>query len=166
MESKIRIKTGQIEIDFEGSESFLKEDLLKFLKEISEIAGSNRSGVDGSLTALANDPIGQEKTNQSENNISGTTNTIAAKLNVKKGPELIIAAAAHLSFVKKQSSFHRSDILKEMQSASNYYSKHYLNNLNRSLKMLVKNHSLVEQKKDIYALPSDAAKELEARLAQ
>ena len=53
-----------------------------------------------------------------------------------------------------------------MQSASNYYSKHYLNNLNRSLKMLVKNHSLVEQKKDIYALPSDAAKELEARLAQ
>ncbi|MCL4322094.1 MAG: hypothetical protein M0016_03305 [Deltaproteobacteria bacterium] len=30
MESKIRIKMGQIEIDFEGSEGFLKEGLIEY----------------------------------------------------------------------------------------------------------------------------------------
>ena len=168
MESKIRIKIGQIEIDFEGSESFLKENLMEFVKATSEIASSSRLAGDSSIEASLNNSIEQDNPNQSGNriSISGTTNNIAAKLNVKKEAELIVAAAVHLTFVTKQDKFHRNDLLKEMQSASSYYKKSYSGgNLSKSLNTLVKSDKITEQSTDMYALSANAIKDLEAKLA-
>ena len=52
-----------------------------------------------------------------------TTNTIAAKLDVKTGTDLALAACAHLALVKGADTFTRANILGEMKLASNYYKK-------------------------------------------
>jgi hypothetical protein len=50
-----------------------------------------------------------------------TTGTIAAKLKARSGSTLLMAAAAHLTFVADKSTFSRQDLLSEMQSATSYY---------------------------------------------
>jgi hypothetical protein len=41
MTSKIKIKMGAIEIDYEGSEEFLKEELPSLLKTVSDLYKSS-----------------------------------------------------------------------------------------------------------------------------
>jgi hypothetical protein len=164
MESKIRIKMGQVEIDFEGSESFLKEEMLGFLKAVAEIASTSQLAVAPSLIGAQNSPIEQDNPNQSGSTITGTTNSIAAKLKVKSGTDLIMAAAAHFTFVKGQDKFHRKDLLDEIKSASTYYKKTYSNNMSTYLDTLVKSNQLTEQSTDTYAIPAEVRNKLEATL--
>ena len=95
-----------------------------------------------------------------------TTGTIAAKLNAKTGPDLIIAAAARLTLVMEATSVQRKDLLKEMKSATGYYNKVFSNNLSRYLQQLVKQKKLHGESEDTYSLTPTTRSELEARLAQ
>ncbi len=165
MESKIRIKMGQIEIDFEGSESFLKENLMEFVKATSEIANSSPLVGSFSLAGMPSNHFEQDNPGKLVSKMSGTTKALADKLSVKDGPGLIMVAAAHLFFVKGQEKFNRSDLLREMKSASGYYKPTYNANLSKYLNTLGKKNQLIEQSKDTYTLNADAIKDLEAKLA-
>src|SRR4030067_2424975 len=65
-----------------------------------------------------------------------TTGTIAARFNVKTGPDLVLAAATHLVLIKGKQSFNRQQIIDEIKSASSYYKQSYLNNLRVRLKSI------------------------------
>lgn len=160
MTSKIRIKLGAIEIEYEGSEEFLKEELPELLKAVSDLYKS--SGV----VIVEEHPRAEPTTGSSGfNSVQGTTATLAAKLGGGSGPDLTMCAAARLHFVLGKDKFHRKEFLEEMKSASNYYKANYAKNLSTLLGNLVKAGKLMEPSKDNYSLSADSLKNIGAKLA-
>ena len=149
MESKIRIKLGPIEVEYEGSETFLKKELPDLIKTVTELAKTSQ------ITGQVN--LGDA--------FQLTTSSIAAKLSCSKGPDLVIAAAAHLSFVQKVDVFSRKQLLNDMKSASGYYKSSYRDNLSSYLKTLLKTHKLTEPTRGHYSLDASESKSIGGRLA-
>jgi hypothetical protein len=163
MTSKIKIKLGPVEVEYEGSEEFLKKELPDLLSAISQLY--KESGISTLPTPAFGEqhPIGQ--LGGSSSTVVGTTGTIAAKMSVSSGPELAIAAAARLMLGLGQGSFTRDQLLTEMKNASSYYKKSYGSNLSNILGRLVKSGKLVETAKDTYALSASTKSDLETRIA-
>jgi hypothetical protein len=156
MTSKIKIKLGLVEVEYEGSEEFLKKELPDLLSAISKLY--KESGIPAS---------GQQPTDQLVSvgsTLGGTTGTIAAKLKVSSGSDLAVAAAARLTLGLGQGSFTRDQLLTEMKSASSYCKKNYISNLSNTLNGLVKSAKFVETAKDTYALSAKTKSDLENRL--
>ena len=160
MSSKIRIKMGPLEVDYDGSEEFLKEELPNLLSSLSTLYKERGVKNEGSNGGEERSPGDVER-----NSIEGTTATVASKLNVKTGPELILAACAHLTFVKGSDTFTRTQIYDECKSATAYFSESTRKNFSAYLKNLVKAGKLIERARDTYALPADERKALETQLA-
>src|SRR5688572_5487850 len=105
MTSKLRVKYGQLEVEFEGSEDFIKSDLKSFIESlpVEHVAAAAAAvAKDKHLPSL---PAGGTM----------TTSMIAQKVGGDTGPKLVIAALARLVLVLKQTSASRKEILKEMQ---------------------------------------------------
>lgn len=163
--SKIRIKLGPIEVEYEGSESFLKEELPDLLGAVARLYKESGASLEASGEGSgAGD--GGEGGAGTGSGLQGTTGTIAAKLVVKSGPDLILAGCARLTFVSGSASFTRKQITDEIKSATGYYKKTYLNNLSTYLQSLVKDQKLVEPTTGTFALSVATKSELEKRLAQ
>lgn len=158
MSSKLRIRIGEVEIDYEGTEEFLKQELPTLLKTAMELhkAAGPASGGRGDNSAVG------AKGKVTVPTL--TTGTIAARLKAKSGPTLLMAAAAHLTFVATKATFSRQDLLTEMQSATSYYRKSYSNNLSKYLSGAVTEGKLQESAKNVYALSADTKDELESQL--
>jgi hypothetical protein len=139
--SKIRIKLGNIEIDFEGTEEYIRGDLPSLLELICTYSVTSENSLEADIDVEEAEelPANPDPTKQ---RIEMTTNTIAAKLNVKTGSDLVLAACAHLCLVKGADTFERKNILAEMQTASNYYQQNHSKNLSKSLSSLVKDNKL------------------------
>lgn len=166
--SKIRIKLGPIEVEYEGSETFLKEELPQLLAAVSDLYSKSHEALGTPASALA--PASaltqiSEGSRGQQAKFEATTGAIAAKLGVNSGGALIMAAAARLSLVSGQGSFPRQSIIDEMKTASAYYKATYLNNLTTSLNRLVKDGKLNEPSQGKYALTANSLKEMEQRLA-
>ncbi|MEM5401137.1 MULTISPECIES: hypothetical protein [Paraburkholderia] len=95
----------------------------------------------------------------------GTTTTIAARLKVESGPELVLAAAARLTMAEGHSVFTRKQLINEMRSAHSYFKETYVKNLSGSVHRLLKDNKLNEPSKGNLALTASCRAELEARLA-
>lgn len=159
MSSKLRIKIGEVEIDYDGSEEFLKQELPQLLKTAMELhrASETASG----QTKKREVPKGGDSTT-----VSLTTNSIATRLGAKTGGDLLLAAAAHLALVKETEPFSRTQLLEAMKSATNYYNKNYSTNLSGYIKSaLQKDGPLSETAKHTFALTATARASLEQKLA-
>jgi hypothetical protein len=157
MSSKIKIKVGQVEVEFEGSEEFLSKELSVLLKNVSSLSAG-----------LPTDPAGDPPNDQLSppgGDIQMTTNSIAAKLSVKSGSDLLVAAATHLAIVKRASTFSRQQILKEMKTATSYYKKSYSTNFTKYLKTVTDAGTLIESAANAYALSAKAKTDQEKKLA-
>ena len=155
---KLRVAIGNVEIDYEGTEDFLKQDLpalLQTVMELNKAAGVSISGKGGG----AGGGKGEHKVP------TLTTSSIAARLKAKSGPDLLLAAAAELTFVAKKDKFSRQELLSEMQSATAYYKKSYSNNLSQYLSGTIGETKLQETAKNVYALSANTRADLEHRLA-
>ncbi|WP_462248916.1 hypothetical protein [Ekhidna sp.] len=159
--SKIKIKMGPIEVEYEGSESFLKEELPEILKAVSDLYKEA-----GSKMELPNsNSIANPQLVETDTLLEETTGSLAAKLSSNSGPELIIAAAAQLTFVQSKDRFTRKEISDSIKTASAYYKNSYGSNLTTYLNNLVKDGSLLEKSKDVYALSATKLKQLKSSLA-
>jgi hypothetical protein len=161
MDTRIRLKMGDIEVEYEGSEEFLKTELINFVSEVANLHQKTGLQTDSTMTSgTATDvPLAPPT-------FMGTTSTIADKLGSRSGSGLLIASAAHLTLVKGSQSFSRQELLEEMKTAKGYYKKTFSNNLSRYLQTVVKNGDLIETGKDAYSLSANKRKELERILAQ
>ncbi|MFO0972125.1 MAG: hypothetical protein U1A27_01625 [Phycisphaerae bacterium] len=160
MASKIRIKLGAIEVEYEGEHDFLERDLLALVKDLMEIAP---------LAPPSRDhKAGNNQTGQGGHGGggTGTVSTFAAKLKVASGPDLILAALLHSAKVDGKASLKRKDLLTAMQSAKSHYKASYSNNLSSSLKNLVKSNDINDVAADEYALSTAKMTELETQVAQ
>lgn len=166
MTSKIRIKVGAVELEYEGEEEFLKKELLGLLESMVRL----HKGTEGDEEYDAGrDTNRDQKPRRGGGGGAGpTTATIAGKLKVKNGPGLILAACAHLALVAKKQVLEREDILREMKTASTYYKKTYNNNLSSYLKRMVtgKHPKLNEVSGGKYSLTEASRKNLEAAIGR
>lgn len=147
MTAKIRIKMGDVEIEYEGSEEFLKTelgDLISGVVDLHRVSPKTDSSSDG-------DEV-EEQSDVDDGGYALTTNSVAAKLGAASGQELMIAAVSKLTIVDNKTKITRADLLKEMQEATSYYKKSYSKNLTSNLKTLVTSDRLREIAKNTYSL--------------
>ena len=159
MQSKIKIKIGYIELEYEGDAAFIEKGLVKLLEEV----------VSKLPQKIAPQHLGE--TSSSSNtanalNIEDSTNTIAGHLDVKSGTDLIMAAAAHLTLVKGQAKFTRKEVTDEIKSATTYFNVNHIGNLTKNLNGLTKSKKLNLVATDTFALSPTEKKAIEAKLAQ
>ncbi len=160
MTSKIRIRIGDVEVEYEGSEDFLKNELQELLSGVLELHRErNISG--GSSSSLVS-PLGGSSPG---GDFTGTTAAFAAKLSANTGSDLILAAAARLTMAAGQPTFSRQTLLSEIQTASSYYKASYSKNFSNYLKRLTESDSLREVSTDTYSVSSAELQNLKAKLA-
>lgn len=160
MTSKLRIKIGEVEIEYEGSEDFLKQELPQLLKTAMDL--HKASGASANKTSPASNNAG----NGAGGDIPAlTTTSIAAKIGAKYGSDLLLAAAANFALVKKKEPFTRQELLKEMQSATAYYKKNYSANLSRYIKTALSDEVLSETATNSFALGAKTRTTLVTKLA-
>ena len=157
MKSKIKIKMGAIEIEYEGSEDFLKEELPELLSAVSDL-------YEKSSHALKTEET-QTIVTTNNNNIKGTTSTLAAKLGGATGSDLCMVAVARITFVLNKDICTRKELLDEMKSANAYYKTTYSNNLTKIINQLVKGGKLMEPSTGSYSLSAESRNSIGAKLA-
>ena len=159
--TKIRMKFGQLEIEYEGGDSFLKNDLSNLLDKMGDFCKEH------SVTQFI-DTSSEVKSALSSTNgtqkLDLSTATIASRMDTKTGPDLAIAACAHLTFSKGKEAFSLAEIREEMKSAKSYYNTNMASNLYKGLKNLVKNKRLNETASDTYALTASEKAQIEKLL--
>lgn len=160
--SKIRIKMGQIEVEYEGSDSFLKQELKELLGAVSKL--HSESNCDAAVGG--EDDLKRKSASVGKTPIL-TTGAIAAKLNVRtgNGKGLVTAAAAHLTLVKRQETFSRQELLAAAKTAKQYFKTSITNNLSSTLASMVRDDLLVESEADVFALSAKKLADLETALA-
>lgn len=145
MTSKIKIRIGTIELEYEGSEEFLKQELPDLLEAVVKL--HDKSGV------MAQDgQASHTKSNHNKQPLEMTTATIATKIGGKSGPDLAFAACARLGFCAAKDRFSRKDILTEMQGASSFYRQTYGGNLTKILNGLMADGKITEPATKMYSL--------------
>jgi hypothetical protein len=161
-EARTRIKYGDFEI--EGSETLITESFIK--EQLPEIVKTLATALRPTTgQTLSQTPITPHSTGGLTGELSITTNNIAAKLGCSSATDLIIAAAAHLHFVKGKAQFTRMEILDEMKSATSYFTETMRKNMSRNLSVAVRSNQLNERSKDTYALTSGTIAELSQKLS-
>ena len=159
-EGKIHIKVGNLEIGYEGSEEYIRNDLLSTVKKVKDMFGIDeipQIPTETQMQVQPPQPTGKQ--------IQGTVANISAKLGVKNGPELVMATAAYLTMVEQCGQFTRKQIIDNMKTASSYFKASYVSNLSQHLNNLVKKGMINEVAKDTYALPVSSITEMESKLA-
>jgi hypothetical protein len=161
MTSKLRVKLGRIELEFEGSEDFIKQELKTVLAEVKTLSAA--------MNLLPDDDdedfSGGDKKSKTKTDSKLTTSTIAANLKVSSGPELIIAALARLCIVGGAEKASRKEIIKEMRTATAYFNENYVGNLSTSLKTLTTSKRINDLGSSNYSLSATEQTALEPKVA-
>lgn len=92
-ESQIRLKVGQIEVEFKGTEEFIKKELKEFVTSIADLHKST-----GIIAAPVNEgpvPATLKPVSSTNGNLSDETiESLAKKLGCKNTADLVRIAAA------------------------------------------------------------------------
>lgn len=159
---KLHFKLGKLEIEFEGRESFLINDLSIVL---TTLTGFYKEHIAEQLPDLSTDTAMDKSSIDKDHKFDFSTSTIASRMDATSGPDLIIAASAFLTFVKNEDEFSRTAILDEMKTATSFYNKNMASNLNPNLESLVKSKRLNETATSTYALTVNEKDAVEKILA-
>jgi hypothetical protein len=148
----MRVKMGDVEIDYEGSDEFLKKDLLNLLKDMSQLR-QPQTGQDGQPPSQK-----QHVTHGAKQDIS--TGYIAQKISAKTGTDLALAACYKMHLTGKD-TFSTSEIISGMREAKSFFNKNYPSNLPKYLKTLTKSQ-LNDCGNNKYSLSHEEIKKAEA----
>jgi hypothetical protein len=160
MSTKLRVKLGALELEYEGTEEFVSSGLMPLIEALQKIEVRD--------TPEDKDPGISRSAHTKRTSLSGqiSTSTIAQKTNVRTGAGLSLAAVAYLVLVQNKPSAERIEILKEMQSATAYYKDTYSGNLTATLKRLVTARKLNDLGANRFTLHAHVQAELVKTLAQ
>lgn len=167
--AKIRIKVGSMELEYEGDPSFLTGGIEALLVTMGGLAGKVPEDVSPLIDSVVQSPPANAAGNGAavvSGQYSFSTNTIAAHLEAKTGPELVICAMAQLELVQGKASSGRAAILAEMKSATTYYNENMRKNMTNQLSSLTKSKRINQIATDSYALSANEKKKVEAKVAE
>ena len=184
MATRIRVRKGDMEVEYEGSESFLQTQLSSLLQAASTFpsgpdrrtqppaarpAASGRTSGGGKRPArkapAGARPADAPPAGQDPGPPPGAAD-VAARMGCRHGTDLVLAASAQLSLRAGEKSFSRAALLGEMKTAAEYYKPVYGKNLSRYLKNLIRERQLSEPSPGVYALTARARRELKKLLAE
>lgn len=157
---QFKISVGQIALEYEGDEAF-------FSKEVAAFVGVFLDKVGTVTIAAPPSPEGNGAAKAPSRNLNGqkhSTNTVAKLLDVKTGPDLILAAVAKKILVDGEETVSRQAIIAEMRGATSYYKRTYTSNLSNYLDNLIKADSLRLISEGVYGLPAKMRDSLEPKL--
>jgi hypothetical protein len=163
--TRLRVKLGAAEIEYEGNCQFLKDEIMPTVDKILEMV-EPRAELQRPMPTLQIDNATEVLSSTTITDVSHSTNTIATLLGAKSANDLAIAAAAHLTLVQKKERMSRQDIIEEMKSAPSFFKSAHVNNLSNTLKTLVKADRLRLLAANIYGLSLKERSDLEKRLAE
>ena len=186
MATRIRVRKGDTEVEYEGSEQFLKNELSSLLQAASTFpsgsgrqappapggakpgraAGartSRRKGARARTPAVA--AVQESPAGRGADAPPGSAADIAARIGCSHGTHLVLAASAQLNLRAGRKSFSRAELLAAMKTAAQYYKPVYGKNLSRYLKNLIKERQLNQPRPGIYALTAAARREMQKILA-
>jgi hypothetical protein len=151
--TKLVLKCGDIDVEYEGPEEFLKEELPKLIKAVAEL----RSAGPARKQAPAGADTGGADTEAS-------VSTLAQRLSVSNGPELIMAAALSLAR-GGVGSFTKKLLRDKIREAKTFYKATYSNNFDNYIAGLIKKGRLNHSGGNNYALPENEQTALEKKLS-
>jgi hypothetical protein len=164
MASKLRLKLGPIEVEYEGEEKFLKDELPNLLRAVLELQKSAKGWKLEDDSTTNGDADNGDADKAADTRIQMSTGSIASKLGCKSGPDLLFAACAHLALVKGMGSYPRKEILKEAKTATAFYNQSVRANLTSHLNSLVKGDKLNETSTGVFAVQAKALTDIKAKL--
>lgn len=154
MAGRIRIKLGLMEVEFEGSEEFLKAELLELLKAVSLLAKDSGISLDKNAGSRPHDI----------SKIDFGIGTVAQKLGVSTGPALAMAAAARLTLSGEKDKFSSKDLAGEMRKATAFFKEGHASNLGNSIRTMVRNGDLNDAGGDLYSIPAAKLEDLKLKI--
>lgn len=164
-ETKIKIRVGAIEVDYEGDPAFLTNGLNGLIKNLADIHQTIPASMPvAQSTETVNAPTPTANKN-GQSSIGLSTKSIAARMDADGGPELAICAMAHLELVKGLESYERKSILDEMKTATGYYNSNMSGNNAANIASLVKNKRVTEVGTGKFCLSAAEKKKVEAAIA-
>lgn len=156
---KIHIKVGSASLLYEGDKEFLTSNLSKVMSEVAAYGATP----DNAAATLEPKSVQSDVKNRSRTQ-DMSVGTIAAKLNVGSGPDLILAAASALTFFAGKEAFTRQELLSKMQEAKSYYKKSFSSNLTKYINTLIRSAKLIEGASGQFSLSASERDELESQL--
>jgi len=156
--ANIKVTYGGLQIEYSGDQRFIEGGgLLSFIESlVGESAKIPLLPPEKQSEAASSSADQERKSSQL------STNTIAGLMASQSGPDLIVAAVAHIQLVQGKSTATRSEIAEEMKSATAYYKRTFSSNLSAYLNNLVRNRRLNQVSTSTYALPKQERENMEA----
>jgi hypothetical protein len=163
MDIRIRIKTGDFEIEYEGPKDFLKKELPDLIRTSKNLFGETPPAPKVEQVEEIPDveeapPLPEKK------QLALTVTGVAKKLKCSSGQDLVLAACAKLCFVDQLDVFSRDEIREEMKRAKGYYKENYRKSLSNYFNALVKKGELLEMAKGTYSFSAAKKSEIEKDL--
>lgn len=163
MPSKLKIKMGHIEFEYEGDANFDAESTKDLFSHLESLVGvTPAAAFDASSTLPATAPSDAPS---SASPLNYSPNTIAAKLNATTGSNLVLAAAAYLQLVNGNESFKRQDLHDAMKGAKSYYKANMGGNLSKMIASLISSGRINELSNSEFSLSAAEQNSIRTRLA-
>lgn len=145
--AKLHIDIARGIFEVEGEPEFIQDLFSQFKGQLSQIS------VQKQIEPLSPQITSQEQAQDTVSPINMSTDTIANLLKVSSGPELALAAGAHLSIVMGKNTFSRKDLSTEMRTAPGHFKQSYIANLSPTLDRLKKDDKIrLVSGTDVFAL--------------
>jgi len=162
MDIKIRLKIGDVEIEYEGPEDYLRKGVAEIVAATDAFHGKG-SAVSEAAQEMETAGV-EEPSAHARQPLPMTVSTIAKTLRCSTGQDLVVAACASLMLVKQEDVFTREQIRLEMKDAGRYYKENYRKSLTKYLNALVRNGVLLEVDEGTYSIPAGTLAQLEDML--
>lgn len=154
--TKVKIKLGAIEVDYEGEPEFLTSGFYELLNRLQDLSSKIPQ------QPPAGHPGGHAPPGAP---LQMTVKTIATKLNASSGSDLALAAMCSLHFGKSMPKYKRGEVLTEMKAATGIYKPSMSKNLSHHLRSLLNDGKIVEAEPEVYALTPATETPLRQQLA-
>jgi hypothetical protein len=159
MATKLSVKIGKIEFEYEGETNFTQEDIKDLFSHLEALKPAQVA------VELPSDGENLQRSRSNGTVRPLSTSTIASRLGGKGASNVALAAAAHLQLVDGKETFTRQELNADMRAASQHYNENMAKNLSQTLKTMVTQKFLNEVKVGVYSLTAAKQTELEALLA-
>lgn len=161
MPTKLKIKMGHIEFEYEGDAAYDNEAVKDLFTHMESLMVSAAPGAFDNPDHVLS---GGGDTTPSTINLS--IQSVCAHMKAKSGSEVAMAAAAHLQICEGKTSFTRKELLSGMQNANGYYNQAMSGNLTKILKGLIGSKRIMALSGEQMALSASELASAKAQLAQ
>jgi len=152
--AKLILKYGDVMVEYDGPEEFLKAELPQIVKAVGELRG---------IAPPAHHGPPRDTGMTHGDTANASVSTIAQRLAIGSGPDLLEAAA--LSFALAGSpTFTKQQLRTRAREAKTFWKKSYGNNFDKYLNGLVTNGRVNHLSGDNYALPDGQRTALQTKL--